>query len=92
MSLFGDRTFKQEVYVIYDFKPEILDRKEQLKFIHDNIFYIINGEYDKINKWILDYAKERNMTYSQICQQLAEMYAVIIEYDIVYKMDENNFV
>ena len=32
------------------------------------------------------------MTYSQICQQLAEMYAVIIEYDIVYKMDENNFV
>lgn len=97
MSLFGDRTFKQEVYdtlhyIIYDFKPEIFDRKEQLKFIHENIFYIINGEYDKINKWILNYAKERDMTYSQICQQLAEMYAVIIEYEIVYKMDENNFV
>ncbi|UXJ71335.1 hypothetical protein [Lysinibacillus fusiformis] len=97
MSLFGDRTFQQDVYdtlhyIIHNFKPEIYDRKEHLKFIHENIFYIINGEYENINEWIIEYAKKRNMTYSQICQQLAEMYAVIIEVDIVFKMDENNSV
>ena len=53
MSLFGDRTFKQEVYdtlhyIIYDFKPEILDRKEQLKFIHDNIFILSMANTTKL--------------------------------------------
>ncbi|PAF27372.1 hypothetical protein CHH61_03655 [Shouchella clausii] len=95
MSLFGDSTFKQEIYdsfhyIIHNFNPEVLETEEHLKFLHENIFYIIEGKFDKINSFIVDYAKNRNMTYSQVCKELAEMYAVIIEYDIVTKMNEDN--
>lgn len=97
MSLFGDKTFKQEIYdsfhyIIHNFNPEVLETEEHLKFLHENIFYIIDGKLDKINSFIVDYAKKRNMTYSQVCKELAEMYAVIIDCDVVTEMDEDNLV
>lgn len=94
MSLFGDGTFKQEIYdsfhyIIHDSNPEVLETEEHLKFLHENIFYIIQREYDKINRFIVEYAKERNMAYTSVCIELVEMYAAIIEWDVVSKMDEN---
>ncbi|MCY9367511.1 hypothetical protein MOF14_12290 [Bacillus spizizenii] len=93
MSLFGQGTFKQEVYdslhyIIHNFDPEVLDVKEQLKFIHRNISYIMDGEHDKLNEWLIRYAKERNMTYGELCTELAQIYAVVIEYDVAFKLGE----
>ncbi|MCB5237193.1 MULTISPECIES: hypothetical protein [Niallia] len=57
MSRFGDGSYKQEIFdnlhwIIYNLKPEVLEPKEQLEFIHQNIIYLITKQYDKLNWFI----------------------------------------
>lgn len=86
MSLFGDGSYKQELYdcldwIINNFNPEVLDKKEQLAFIHQNIMYLINGEKEKVNPFILEWGFKRGLSYREILRELGELYQGMTYYD-----------
>ncbi|MEK5394118.1 hypothetical protein NSQ59_27840 [Margalitia sp. FSL K6-0131] len=86
MSLFSEGSYKQEIYdslhwIIKNFNPEVLDRKEQLVFIHQNIMYLINGEKEKLNTFVHEWVLERGLSYREILRELGEMYQVMTYYD-----------
>ena len=94
MSVFGNGTFKQEVYdslhyIINNFEPVVTNEVEQLKFLQETILLLLNEELSKVNTFIMDYAKKRNMTTHQVCRDLTEVSRILIEHDIVLKKEDS---
>jgi len=86
VSRFGDGSYKQEIFdnlhwIIYNLKPEVLEPKEQLEFIHQNIIYLITKQYDKLNWFIKEEGAKRNYSYKEMLKELGEIYQVMTEYD-----------
>lgn len=82
MSVFGDESYKEEVYgnlhwIINGVEPEE-DEKKQLVYLHETVMNLINGEYDKVSQFIIEWGQQRNMTHKQMAEELSEVYHVMV--------------
>jgi len=87
---YGIGSYQQAIYDSFDWirgdtDVDMTDEKEQLIFLHENIFYLINGEKESLNYFVREWGIERGLSYQEMLTALGEMYHVITKLDFKIK-------
>lgn len=83
MSVFGDGSYKEEVYsnlhwIMNGVEP-VEDEYKQLVYLHETMMNLISGKHEKVHELIIKWGKEDGLTYKQMAAELSYVYHVMIE-------------
>ncbi len=79
MSAFGDKTLTQDILESLDWIVGE-DKKEQLEHVHKWVLLTVDGEYEYLNDYIKDIAKDHKASIKDVQVSLGQIYNYFVEW------------